>query len=135
MLRTSDALFAGPPADSLPSDSLPSSAEVAEPEVAPPEEAPPEEAPPETEDVPFEDTDYRLDEPWRVILFNDEIHTFEEVIGQLRKATGCTRGEAEDHAWEVHSTGKSAVYEGEFEDCFKVQGVLREIQLVTEIEG
>ncbi|PSQ81749.1 MAG: Clp protease ClpS [Bacteroidetes bacterium QS_8_68_15] len=126
MLRTSDALFAGPPADSLPAEP-----EGAEPEVVPP----PEEAPPETEDVPFEDTDYRLDDPWRVILFNDEIHTFEEVIGQLCKATGCTRGEAEEHAWEVHSTGKSAVYEGEFEDCFEVQGVLREIQLVTEIEG
>lgn len=128
MLRSTDALFAWPPH----SDTLPQSAD---PLVAPPEEAPPEEAPPETEDVPTEDTDYRLDEPWHVILYNDEIHTFEEVIGQLRKATGCTRGEAEDYAWEVHSTGKSAVYEGEFEECFEVQGVLREIQLVTEIEG
>ena len=27
------------------------------------------------------------------------------------------------------------IYEGDFEDCFRVQGVLREIQLVTVIEG
>lgn len=128
MLRTTDALFAWPPRDTLP-DGLPLNAEVAEPDVATPE------APPQTDDVPSEDTDYRTDEPWRVILFNDEIHTFEEVIVQLRKATGCTRSEAEEHAWEVHSTGKSAVYEGKFEKCFRVQGVLREIQLVTEIEG
>ena len=132
MIRTPDVLFAWPPRDTLPSEgtSCPRGSEVAEPEVAPPEEAPPE-----TEDVPEEDTDYRTDEPWHVILFNDEIHTFEEVIVQLRKATGCTRSEAEDYAWEVHSTGKAAVYEGEFSECFRVQGVLREIQLVTEIEG
>lgn len=136
MLRSSDALFAWPPRDTLPQSNAlpvgnahPRNAEVAEPE------APPEEAPPQTEDVPSEDTDYRLGEPWRVVLFNDEIHTFEEVIVQLRKATGCTRGEAEEHAWEVHSNGKSAVFEGKFEKCFKVQGVLREIQLVTEIQG
>ena len=127
MLTSSDVLFDRPPRNTRP--------QSADPQGAPPEEAPPEEAPPETEDVPTEDTDYRLDEPWSVILYNDEIHTFEEVIGQLRKATGCTRGEAEDYAWEVHSTGKSAVFEGEFEECFEVQGVLREIQLVTEIEG
>jgi ATP-dependent Clp protease adapter protein ClpS len=100
-------------------------AEVAEPEVAPPD----------VEAVPTEDTDYRTDEPWRVILYNDEIHSFEEVIIQLRKATGCSRNKAEGHAWEVHSTGKSMVFEGEFGECFSVQGVLREIQLVTEIEG
>lgn len=77
----------------------------------------------------------RLDDPWRVILYNDDIHTFDEVITQLIKATGCTTAEAEAYAWEVHSRGKAAVFEGSFEDCFRVQGVLREIQLVTEIEG
>jgi ATP-dependent Clp protease adapter protein ClpS len=73
--------------------------------------------------------------PWRVILFNDEIHTFEEVILQLIKATGCSEQQAEAHAWTVHTKGKARVYEGEFEDCFRVQGILREIQLVTEIQG
>ena len=77
----------------------------------------------------------RLDSPWRVILYNDEVHTFDEVIFQLIKATGCSVEQAERHAWTVHTQGKDAVYEGSFEDCFRVQGVLREIQLVTEIEG
>lgn len=79
--------------------------------------------------------DERLDEPWRVILYNDEIHTFDEVIFQLIKATGCTTERAEQLAWTVHTAGKANVYEGHFEECFRVQGVLREIQLVTEIEG
>jgi ATP-dependent Clp protease adaptor protein ClpS len=77
----------------------------------------------------------RLDDPWRVILFDDDVHTFDEVIIQLIKATGCDTARAEQLAWQVHTEGKAAVYEGAFEECFRVQGVLREIQLVTEIEG
>ena len=79
--------------------------------------------------------DERIDDPWRVILFNDEIHTFDEVILQLVKATACSTTDAEKIAWTVHLEGKARAYEGSFEDCFRVQGVLREIQLVTEIEG
>lgn len=90
---------------------------------------------PETEVAVEEEEEERIDEPWRVILYNDEIHTFEEVISQLIKATGCSTGRAEELAWQVHSEGKASVYEGSFEECFRVQGVLREIQLVTEIEG
>ena len=84
------------------------------------------------EDVLVEE---RLDTPWRVILYNDNIHTFEEVIVQLVKAVRCSMEEAERFTWQVHTEGKAAVYEGTFEECFRVQGVLREIQLVTEIEG
>jgi len=82
-----------------------------------------------------EETEERIKTPWRVILYNDEIHTFDEVIRQVVKATGCSVKQAEKHAWTVHTEGKDCVYEGEFEECFRVQGVLREIQLVTEIEG
>ena len=82
-----------------------------------------------------EATEERIATPWRVILYNDEIHTFDEVILQVMKATGCSAEQAERHAWTVHTEGKDCVYEGEFEECFRVQGILREIQLVTEIEG
>jgi ATP-dependent Clp protease adaptor protein ClpS len=82
-----------------------------------------------------EEVEEHLDSPWHVILYNDEVHTFDEVILQLVKATGCTTPQAESYAWEVHTNGKAAVFEGSFEECFRVQGVLREIQLVTEIEG
>ncbi len=102
---------------------------VAEPGVAP--------ASPEV-DVAVEEvdeTEERLDVPWRVILFNDDIHTFDEVILQLIKAIGCPTHRALRLAMEAHFKGKTKVYEGAFEDCFRVQGVLREIQLVTEIEG
>ena len=82
-----------------------------------------------------EDTDVAVETPWRVILYDDDIHTFEDVILQLMKAIGCTAEQGERHAWTVHTRGKDCVYQGDFFDCFRVQGVLREIQLVTEIEG
>jgi len=94
----------------------------------------PEQAPKTDVDVE-EETEEHFDAPWRVILFNDDIHSFDEVIVQLIKATGCSTGKAEELAWRVHTQGKANVFEGSFEECFRVQGVLREIQLVTEIEG
>lgn len=90
---------------------------------------------PDVVEVIEEEVEERLNSPWRVILYNDEIHTFDEVIMQLIKATGCTSEQARAYAFEAHLKGKASVYEGTFEDCFRVQGVLREIQLVTEIEG
>lgn len=90
---------------------------------------------PDVEVLVAEETEERLETPWRVILYNDEVHTFDEVILQIVKATGCTTAHAEELAWRVHTEGKAMVYEGTFEECFRVQGVLREIQLVTEIEG
>lgn len=89
----------------------------------------------ETEIAVEDRTDTLEATPWRVILFDDDIHTFEEVIVQLMRATGCSAAQGEKHAWTVHTEGKDCVYEGDFEDCFRVQGVLREIQLVTEIQG
>lgn len=70
----------------------------------------------------------------RVILYNDELHTFDEVILQLMKATGCTMMEAEGFAFEVDSRGLARVYEGEMGNCLRVSSVLEEIALHTEIE-
>lgn len=76
-----------------------------------------------------------VDTLWRVDLYNDEVHTFDEVIFQLIKAISCSRGRAEDLAWTVHRDGIAHVFDGEFEDCLRVSGVLREIGLMTQIRG
>lgn len=93
----------------------------------------------ETEEITKTETEEKVEDsvntPWRLILFDDDIHTFEEVITQLMKATGCSLSEAEDMTWKVHSEGKATVHEGEFEECLRIDGVLKEIQLVTEIKG
>ncbi|HSD63115.1 MAG TPA: ATP-dependent Clp protease adaptor ClpS [Ignavibacteriaceae bacterium] len=69
----------------------------------------------------------------RVLLFNDNWHTFDEVIFQLIKAIGCTYDIARGFAFEVHVKGKCIVYNGEIKDCLKVSSVLEEIALSTQI--
>ncbi len=81
-----------------------------------------------------ESSDVSVQEPAKVILFNDEVHTFDEVIGQIIKATGCDQARAEALTWEVHSAGKAVVYEGEITRCVEVSNVLEEIELMTQIE-
>lgn len=76
-----------------------------------------------------------VETPWRLILYDDDIHTFDEVINQLIKALGCTVSRAEELTLQVHNEGKAIVYEGSFEECLKINSVLQEIQLVTEIKG
>jgi len=75
-----------------------------------------------------------LQEPGKVILFNDETHSFEEVITQLIKALRCSQSKAESFAWEAHSNGKAAVFVGDLPRCIEVSGILEEIQLMTQIE-
>ena len=70
----------------------------------------------------------------RVILFNDDWHTFEEVISQLIKAIKCSFEEARDKTFEVHFKGKAVVFSGDMPECLKVSGVLEEISLHTQIE-
>ena len=69
----------------------------------------------------------------RVILYNDDHHTFDEVIVQVSKATGCSGFEAEGVAWEVHTRGLATVFEGDLFNCLKVSSILEEIALHTQV--
>jgi len=91
---------------------------------------------PQTDSDVLEDVtdETKLKNPARAILFNDEVHTFEEVINQLIKALGCDHVKAEALTWEVHNTGKSCVYTGEVTRCLEITRVLEEIELMTQIE-
>jgi ATP-dependent Clp protease adaptor protein ClpS len=83
---------------------------------------------------PEQDDEVLTQEPAKVILFNDEIHTFDEVIAQLVKATRCSAAQAEEFAMEVHTNGKAVVFGGELTRCMEVSGILEEIKLMTQIE-
>ena len=88
----------------------------------------------ETPDVSIieeEDTTIGLES--RVLLFNDDWHSFEEVIIQLIKATKCSFDEAKQKTFEVHIKGKAIVFNGSVADCLKVSGVLEEIALHTQV--
>jgi len=92
-------------------------------------ENPTPELKPETDDSTDVDTAYR------VFLFNDDIHTFDEVINQLIKAIKCSFEEAKAFAFEVHVKGKAMVFSGSMIDCLKVSSILEEIALHTQIVG
>ena len=72
--------------------------------------------------------------PYVVILYNCDCHTFEDVIVQLQKATGCSEEKAEAFAQEVHTTGRSVVYSGSDAACEKAANILREIKLQVETD-
>lgn len=74
------------------------------------------------------------DAPWIVILFNDDVHTFDEVARQLMKAIGCTLSAGYAIAHQVHTTGSARVYEGDLEDCERVAAVLEEIHLRIKLQ-
>lgn len=69
----------------------------------------------------------------RVVLYNDDWHTFDEVIVQLIKAINCSYEQGRSFAFEVHTKGKAIVFTGSIKDCLKVSSVLEEIALNTQI--
>ena len=75
-----------------------------------------------------------LENPWQVVLFNDEDHSIDEVILQIQKATGYSLERAVEITMRVHNKGKAVVYIGSKEDCEKVAGVLNQIKLIVQVE-
>ncbi|KAG0145609.1 hypothetical protein CROQUDRAFT_658403 [Cronartium quercuum f. sp. fusiforme G11] len=47
--------------------------------------------------------------PWGVVLWNDEKHSYSQVIDQVSRATGCTRAEALEIANRVDTKGREIV--------------------------
>lgn len=86
---------------------------------------------PEEVVITEEDTTIGLES--RVVLYNDDWHTFDEVILQLIKAVHCPYEAARGYAFEVHVKGKAIVFNGEFIKCLRVSSVLEEIALDTQI--
>jgi ATP-dependent Clp protease adaptor protein ClpS len=80
-----------------------------------------------------QDADTLIGLPFKVILFNDDWHSFDEVISQLMKAVHCSFEKARDYAFEVHTKGQSCVYVGELQNCLKVSSILEEIALHTQV--
>lgn len=72
--------------------------------------------------------------PWIVILYNCECHTFDDVIGILQVATGCTVDEAEFLALKVHHEGRAIVFDGTQEECERVARIIGSIRLQVETD-
>lgn len=62
----------------------------------------------------------------RLILWNDEINTFEHVIHCLVKYLQYTGAQAEKIAWTVHTKGKCVVLEGSYNEIEVYRKILKE---------
>lgn len=61
----------------------------------------------------------------RLVLWNDEINTFEHVIYCLVKYLKYSESQAEKIAWEVHTKGKCTVLEGTYNEIEIYRKILK----------
>ncbi|MCC6483976.1 MAG: ATP-dependent Clp protease adaptor ClpS [Armatimonadetes bacterium] len=93
-------------------------------------------APPVAESIiqQIQDLEGERSPAYRVILFDDDEHSMDQVSLQIQKATGYSLQKAEVIMLEAHLTGQAVVYSGDFDDCNRVAGVLRQIGLQVSVE-
>jgi ATP-dependent Clp protease adapter protein ClpS len=75
-----------------------------------------------------------LDGPYVVIIYNDDWHTFPQVIQQVQKATGCPLDKAVEITDQVHNVGRAIAFAGSMEECERVATILRQIRLQVETD-
>jgi ATP-dependent Clp protease adaptor protein ClpS len=64
----------------------------------------------------FDNTLVEVQDPLQLIVWNDEINTFEWVIETLVAVCGQTHEQAEQCAYIIHFRGKYAVKQGEYDE-------------------
>jgi ATP-dependent Clp protease adapter protein ClpS len=69
----------------------------------------------------------------KLVLFNSN-HLWDDVVNQLMKATGFDILHCEQIAIIAHTKGKAVVKSGDYDELARIDGVLKEINLVTKIE-
>ena len=78
--------------------------------------------------------DADVDDPYVVILYNDDYHGMDEVTIQLQKATGYEIERCIRITIEADSSGRAIAYTGSESDCERAARVLRQIRLQVETD-
>lgn len=81
-----------------------------------------------------ESLDNDIDDPYVVILYNDDVHSIEEVIAQTQLATGYDIERCIYITLEAHLQGRAVAYTGSEEDCERVARIMRQIRLQVETD-
>ena len=90
--------------------------------------------------VQLEDTDVMTitDDPFSLIVWNDEVNTFEWVINTLMDVIGQSQEQAEQCAMIIHTKGKYAVKRGSYDelkplcDAITDRGIGATIEILSE---
>lgn len=70
----------------------------------------------------------------RLILWNDEVNSFDHVIHCLIKYLDYTEHQAEQIAWKVHNEGKCAILEGSYTEVEVYRKILKGEGLTVSVE-
>lgn len=83
---------------------------------------------------PLAELEVAVSESWVIMLYNDNVNTFDWVIENLVKYCKHEEIQAEQCAWLVHTKGKHAVKYGELTDLMPVCNALAEKGLSVKLE-
>ena len=78
------------------------------------------------------------EDPWHLIVWNDEVNTFEWVIETLVEICGHNHEQAEQCAYIIHFQGKYAVKQGSYEelkpqcDAITERGIGATVEVIAE---
>jgi ATP-dependent Clp protease adapter protein ClpS len=81
----------------------------------------------------LQERDTELSGDWIVVVFDNSVNTWDEVIRILQKATACSLDEAHMETWEVHHLGKSIVHHGERAECERVASIIQTIGIQVAV--
>jgi ATP-dependent Clp protease adapter protein ClpS len=83
------------------------------------------------------DSGTTLGPPHNVLLFNDSVHSFEEVTIMIMATIKCDANRAAELANEAHSKGQAIVFSGTLETCELKEMILSgpPAALTTSIES
>lgn len=70
-----------------------------------------------------------------LILYNDDVHTFDYVIKTLVEVCKHTSHQAEQCATIVHHKGKCDIKHGDYEELKPIKDQLTERELIVSIDG
>ena len=69
-----------------------------------------------------------------VIVFDNSVNTYEQVIDILQKATGCSLAEAQMETWEIDKLGRSVVHHGDRPECERAAAIIATIGIEVKVE-
>ena len=70
----------------------------------------------DTDVLVLEDVQTKTTNPYQLVVWNDDVNTFDWVIETLIEVCGHTQEQAEQCAYIIHFNGKYAVKEGSYND-------------------
>lgn len=75
-----------------------------------------------------------IQDPFRLIVWNDDVNTFDWVIDTLVEVCGHNREQAEQCAWLIHHTGKYAVKHGDYDSLRKMCDEITDREIGATVE-